>query len=365
MARDSWSFVVLIAFSICGSQAEIEYADTFIAISEIQMAVDGLFSGTSGANLTLDVKLIYGNPLLTQLNRSTRTVQLFTDGPQQHSFPAVYFTLQNPLDFIHAIAIAGLKFFSNGTQNEITQDLFVIQSYNWSTPGLQFINTTFDQRQSWYINMKYQKQCAIDSYYGFSCNVQCPKPITAVECYDCNPVNGTKTCCKDPDYDQNTCYRHGANHTRPLTCEEQLQTSQNDVSIQKKWRVLYFWLMIGFIVLAILFLAIILCCLFGLLYYKRKASESKSSKQSSYPPSVVQPTSTIQQSNSPVPAPYTEAYNRSLRRKERGPSIPLSPERRRRAISISSAESLSNQYPSDFYYQEKSPRQRRRIEQVV
>ncbi|KAI6240871.1 hypothetical protein M3Y99_00395100 [Aphelenchoides fujianensis] len=319
MAKLPYSLATLVLIVWHRSVADMEYSDTQVRINKVTVGVDGTFSGTGGANLTLDVKLTYGYPILSTTNRSIKTWPLTTDGLQSYPFPDLYFSLQNPLTFIHARATAELKYYTNGSQTKTYQDLFSIQSFNWTTWDWQQINVSFPT-QNWWISINYKKDCATHGFYGFACGFECPDPVQAVECYTCDPINGTKQCCPDDGVDPNTCLRQGQNRTRPLTCEEKLEMSENDNQTQRKWKRVYFWLMIAFIILLVIFLIIILACLFCCLHYKRKAAETQeqSNKTTSYPPSVVQPASI-------TPAPYTEAYQRSLRRRERGPSIPISP----------------------------------------
>jgi hypothetical protein len=148
-------------------------------------------------------------------SRSSSNIRLTQDGPQNYRFTDIDVILENPLEFITSVAVLEIKYFFNYSTDSLQRYLFTLQDFNWTSADEQSVTVSFD-RPNWSLNLNYKKDCELPDYFGFACGNICPKPATAQECYICDPVNGTKICCDNPDYDPNTCYRRGSNPPRKL-----------------------------------------------------------------------------------------------------------------------------------------------------
>lgn len=116
------------------------------------------------------------------------------------------FILENPLSFIKVTAYVEITWVFNYTTPDVMKnELFTIQDITFDNADDKYLNISLD-RPDWYLALSYKKGCENVDYFGFKCNVFCPKPATAVECYTCNNVSGVKECCKDSAYDQGKAF---------------------------------------------------------------------------------------------------------------------------------------------------------------
>lgn len=137
----------------------------------------------------------------SKVERSTTTVDLYSDGYNRYRLDDVLFLLENPLSFIRSTAIIKITWvFDNKTSDTMQHDLFTLQNITWTTADDQYLNISLS-RPAWYLALSYRKGCARGDYFAFDCSIYCPKPITTIECYNCNNVTGRKECCRQPEYD--------------------------------------------------------------------------------------------------------------------------------------------------------------------
>jgi uncharacterized protein YpmS len=127
-------------------------------------------------------------------------------------------------------------------------------------------------------------------------------------------------------------------------CQDQLAQTKDDYDYQNKWRKVFFWLFILFVVLALVLIGILFCCFFGVLHYKEKLEN----QQKVYPEEECRRTTIKSTRERPNSSNNNEIYRQ--------------PVQKRRSMSIASVES---EFRMTYPLYQQSPGPRRRNEQLV
>ncbi|CAD5217229.1 unnamed protein product [Bursaphelenchus okinawaensis] len=364
------------------------FSESIVYLEGIEIIVTGNYERSLQAHLMLDFKAAFGNLRGSIVTRATNSCALMDTGKEiTCRIEQISFMIANPVDAIVISATPSIEYFDNGAPNEIMDEitLFTMAKTTFNETAPTKVSTKIGKE--WPITLTYRKACNRDHSYGFQCNVVCLQQREG-ECYECNPVNGSKICCNDPDVDQDTClYKNGA-IPPPRTCEEKLTYLNSTYESTKARRDLFFWLMLGFILLFVLALLLLIMAVLCAFHQKKKYEESKhfilnrdydqhSFEQKSYPEAVSDFNLNNDQSKFQI-----DQYDRSLRRKKHSELTPT-PERKRKRLALQDPGYYSSEDYLPFPQNERNyrpqaqrqpyavstilppPPRRRRLEQVV